>query len=331
MTVWCFRAGQPSDSATERRGGVNLDFSGGPDFSAERMQGLAAFLKREIAGLGVGVKLPQSVVLPHALSRGVGVSTWRIDIETQPGRRDLPKQKIRLDIDNAPTHAGELREIAQNYGVLRDFKLLVHVQSREEVLANKLVAFPTSLATRNRPRHRDIWDMRRLAGNGTTVRGDLVRAKLRDHRADPSWLEAAAARARAIVRSPAFVDEMRRFLLPETARRTLDDAQYMEFLAAETERLIRESLHGLAEENEPPGEASRDSDLQTEEVEARPEPEESGSSPFAEQARRLMSARLSSLPRDRMAVTLRKPASGDRARGIDAVSAMKVDGSWRAG
>ena len=225
----------------------DLDFSGGSDFSAGRMEGLAASLKSELAGLGVGVgvKLPKSIALHHASSKGVGVSTWRIDIETQPGRRDLPKQKIKLDIDNAPTYTGEWREIAQNYGVLRDLQLLVYVQSREEILANKLVAFPTSVATRNRPRHRDIWDMRWLAGNGTEVRGDLVRAKMCDHRADQSWMEAAAAKAGAIVQSPAFISEMRRFLLPETAKRTLDDAQYMEFLAAETERLIRGSLRCL--------------------------------------------------------------------------------------
>ena len=225
----------------------DLDFSGGREFTAERMEGLAAYLKREFAGLGLGVEVraPKSLAL-HRPSGGVGVSTWRIDIEMQPGRRGVPKQRIKLDIDDSPAYTGEWREIARNYGVLRDLGMLVFVQSREEILANKLVAFPASVAARNRPRYRDVWDMRWLEGHGTELRAGLVGAKMEDHCADRSWMAAAAAGAGGIVRSPEFTAEMRRFLLPETAKRTLDDPRYMEFLARETGRLLRDADSCLA-------------------------------------------------------------------------------------
>ncbi len=226
----------------------DLDFSGGREFTAERMDGVAAFLKKELADVGIGVEVkPPKSVAPRRVSQGVGVSTWRIDVETEPGRRGLPKQKIKLDIDNAPTYTGEWRELAQNYGVLRDLRMLVYVQSREEILANKLVAFPTSVATRNRPRYRDVWDMRWLVSNGTVLHTGLVRAKMEDHRAHRAWMEAAAAKAVGIVRSAKFTAEMRRFLLPDTAKSTLDDVRYMDFLARETSRLIQEADECLTE------------------------------------------------------------------------------------
>ena len=117
--------------------------------------------------------------------------------------------------------------------------MLVRVQSREEILASKLVAFSASVVTRNRPRFRDIWDMHWLRGNGTTIRNDLVRAKMRDHRVESAWFETAADSVGDIIRSAEFANEMRRFLLPHTAAQTLDDPLTLKFLADEIERLIR--------------------------------------------------------------------------------------------
>ena len=130
-----------------------------------------------------------------------------------------------------------------------DSDLLVSVQSREEILAGKLVAFSSSVATRIHPRHRDIWDMKWLMGGGTGIRGDLLHAKMKDHRADRSWLAAAAARADGIVLSPEFSTQMRRFLPPDLAERTLDNPAYMAFLAGETARIIEMADVCLDEED----------------------------------------------------------------------------------
>lgn len=158
-----------------------------------RMTGLAAALDRDLAakGLNAAVKPPKRIADQYP-SGGVGVSTWRIDIETQLGRQNMPKQKIRLDVDNATSRTRELREVARNYDVLHDLGTLVHVQSREEILAGKLVAFSSSVVNRNRPRHRDIWDIRWLAGNGVKLHADLVCAKAQDQRIPQAWMEIAS-------------------------------------------------------------------------------------------------------------------------------------------
>ena len=217
----------------------DLDFSGGPGFSTKSMDGLATYLKKTLSGrgLGVDVKSPKSII-SHFTS-GIGVSTWRIVFEIFPFRRGIPKQRIKLDIDNAPTYTEGPGAVAQNYSVVRESQMLVRVQSREEILASKLVAFSASVVTRNRPRFRDIWDMHWLRGNGTAIRNDLVRAKMGDHCVESAWFETAADSVKDIVRSTEFANEMRRFLLPYTAVQILDKPLSKKFLAGEIERLIR--------------------------------------------------------------------------------------------
>ena len=231
----------------------DLDFSGGPGFEVEQMAGLADALESGLAercGLDAAVTLPKSS-RRRPLSAGVSVSSWRIGIRPPSGRRDLPTLRVKLDIDNAPSHTREVRGIGRHYDALPDLDMLIAVQSREEILASKLVAFPASVATRNRPRYRDVWDMRWLRSNGTEIRAELVRAKMLDHRTPPSWLENAVGRAGEIVRSPAFSAELRRFVSRDAARETLDNRRYMEFLAQETERLLDEAVRGLEQEAQP--------------------------------------------------------------------------------
>ncbi len=217
----------------------DLDFSGGPGFSTESMDGLAAYLKKTLSGRGLGVDVKSPRTITSHFTSDIGVNTWRVVFEILPFRRGIPKQIIKLDIDNAPTYTEGPSAIAQNYSVVCESQMLVRVQSREEILASKLVAFSASVVTRNRPRFRDIWDMHWLRGNGTAIRNDLVRAKMGDHHVESAWFETAADSVGDIVRSSEFANEMKRFLLPHAAVQMLDKPLSMEFLAGETERLIR--------------------------------------------------------------------------------------------
>lgn len=227
----------------------DLDFSGGPDFSARAMDGLATYLEQTLSDRGLGVEVRPPKNLATRRPSGGGVVTWRLPFEIQPRRRDARRQMVKLDIDNAPTHTDAPGAIAQNYGVTRTSGMLVRVQSREEILAGKLVAFSGSVANRDRPRYRDVWDMNWLTRTGTAVRADLLRAKMDDRRLDRSWLETAAMKAGDIVGSSDFASEMRRFLLPHVAEDTLDNPMYMEFLATETARLMRLADSCLDEES----------------------------------------------------------------------------------
>ena len=217
----------------------DLDFSGGPGFSIKSMEGLAKNLKKTLSGRDLSVEVKSPKTITSHFTSDIGVSTWQIVFEILPSRQGIPKQRIKLDIDNAPSYTEGPGAIAQNYGVVRESQMLVRVQSREEILVGKLVAFSNSVATRNRPRFRDIWDMHWLRGNGTAMRTDLVRAKMGDHRVELAWLETVADSVGDIVRSAEFANEMRRFLLPHTAAQILDKPMSLELLAGETERLIQ--------------------------------------------------------------------------------------------
>ncbi len=226
----------------------DLDFTAGPSFKAEHMAGLAAYLESSLPeqtdGLTVIVRPPGDSRHP---SQRISVSTWRVDIEIEPRQRHMPRQRIKIDIDNTFFHTKDTRQIRKNYRELPDYNLMVHVQSEEEILANKIVAFSASVATRKRPRHRDIWDMHWLRPRGR-VRIDFLDYKMKERALPASLIDVTAARASEIVHCPEFAMEMRRFLLPAAVAETLDVPHYMEGLAQETERLLREAAMGLKEQ-----------------------------------------------------------------------------------
>ena len=223
----------------------DLDFSGGRSFSAQQMAGLATYLEKSLPeqahGLMVSVRPPKGA---RRLTGETSVSTWRVGIEIEPRRNDMPKQRIKIDIDNTVSHTKDTRQVRKNYSELPDYNLMVHVQSEEEILANKLVAFSTSIATRSRPRYRDIWDMNWLKSRGH-LRIDFLDPKMKEHNVPPSLIDSAAVKVASIVHSPAFAAEMRRFLLPRSVAETLDSPDFMEGLAQETERLLRNAARGL--------------------------------------------------------------------------------------
>ena len=225
----------------------DLNFSGGRNFSAEHMAGLAGYLEESFPerapGLNVTVRSPKN---PRRLARKVSVSTWRVDVEIAPRQNHMPRQRIRIDIDNTVSHTKDTRQIRKNYRELPDYLFMIHVQRAEEILANKLVAFSSSVATRNRPRYRDIWDMRWLK-TGDNLRIDLLDSKMKKHSVPSSLIDEAAVEVDRIVHSSAFSTEMRRFLLPKMANETLDDPRFMDGLAQETEHLLREAARGLQE------------------------------------------------------------------------------------
>jgi len=229
----CYRAPRLSE---------DIDFSGGPDFTADRMKGLATDLKDGLSrldsldGLNIEVKEPKPVNVSDMTE--TGVMSWRISVETYPGRR---RQRIKIDVDRSPSHTARPEVIVPNYDVVRDSGSVIHVQSREEILASKLVAFPVSVATRNSPRYRDIWDIHWLAGRRIMVVPDLVRAKASAHDMERDWINAAADRVQTIVRSPRFDSEMRRFLPLDIAERSLDNPSYLEALANRTVSLLKDA------------------------------------------------------------------------------------------
>ena len=163
---------------------------------------------------------------------------------TRPARRDIPHQRIHLDIANLPGYAARTVQLKRNYQALPDGcgDMVIQARTKDGILADKLVAFPATLDRRS-PRWRDLWDMRWLARSGAQVDAGLVRARARAQQvADlPDRLAEASRRTPELIGSRGFAQQLSRFLDKPTAAATVWRPEWCECAA----RDLRSLLDGL--------------------------------------------------------------------------------------
>lgn len=226
----------------------DLDFAGGPDFANAQMGKLAELLEENVAsrfGLEVTVKSPKQV-REEPSRDGVSVDAWQVSIHTSPHRRDLPRQRIKLEIANVTAHTREVRPLTSNWnesGGGYD-SLLVGVETMEEVMADKLVALP---AVQSHVRHRDIWDLTFLSQRGKEPNLDLITKKVPEYRVDgfEAKLENMIERLPEIIEGKAFNNEMQRFLPPALVRSRLENPEFREYMATTVTGLLTKVRRGL--------------------------------------------------------------------------------------
>ncbi|ETS33679.1 protein of unknown function (DUF1814) [Photorhabdus khanii NC19] len=104
----------------------------------------------------------------------VKIDKWQISVTTAPERKDLPKQRIKIEIANIPAYTKNPRPLTRNYPVLPDgySETIVLVEELTEIMADKLVSFP---ATTKHIRHRDMWDLVWLKQQGVVFTSDQHR------------------------------------------------------------------------------------------------------------------------------------------------------------
>ena len=223
----------------------DLDFVGGPEFAASDWHGITACLERCIRdryGLEVKIQEPRAQDRGEAPA-GIRVARWRIAVTTAPRRKDLPKQRLKLEVASIPAYSREVRALqCDHYAFLPDGygDTLVCVESLDEMMADKLVAL---VNVSRQVRYRDIWDLGWLKRKGAAVRGDWVRQKVRDYRvADyPAKLDAMARRLPDLVRSETFAKTLSRFVPEDVQARTLRKGEFQEYLAHEAAALLRDA------------------------------------------------------------------------------------------
>jgi predicted nucleotidyltransferase component of viral defense system len=218
----------------------DLDFTGGSDFRRGDLAELATILTDRLKnryGLPVSVSEPVKI--------GGNVSTWKLVIETRPGRRHLPAQRINLDICAIPSHDPRPMMLRNLYGVdLGTSGLILRAQSREEILADKVVA----LALReNRIKNRDLWDITWLTQQGVELPPRLIPLKIRDHKCGKMGFVAALEPRLAALRDQPdmrtdFMKEMRRFLPAATMRDTIEKEPYWSYLTQVVTELGQKAL-----------------------------------------------------------------------------------------
>ena len=234
----CLRACYGSARLSE-----DLDFTGGSHFKKSDLAELARVLTER---LQTRYALPVSVSEP--LKVGGKVSTWKLTIETRPGQKHLPAQRIHLDICAIPSHDPRPMMLRNLYGIdLGTSGLILQAQSREEILADKNIA----LAFReNRIKNRDLWDIAWLTQQGIELPTQLIPIKIRDHqREDAEFVTLLTERTAALQTQPAmredFMKEMRRFLPAATVRDTIEKEAYWSFLVGLVEDLGKKAMAAL--------------------------------------------------------------------------------------
>jgi hypothetical protein len=108
------------------------------------------------------------------------VDTWKIKVETKPKQKYLPAQRINIDVCSIPSYEKQPMLLLNPYGIdMGTSGLVVQAQSREEIYADKLLAFALRP---NRLKHRDLWDISRLHQQNIKPRIELIPNKLKDRK-----------------------------------------------------------------------------------------------------------------------------------------------------
>jgi predicted nucleotidyltransferase component of viral defense system len=219
----CLRACYGSSRLSE-----DLDFTGGKDFRRSDLTELGSVL-RETLGTRYGLKVNVS----DPVREEGKVSTWKMSVETRPGRKDLPAQRIHLDICAIPSHDPRPMMLRTLYGVdMGTSGLILQAQSREEILADKVIA----LAFReSRIKNRDLWDIAWLRQQGVELPVHLIPLKIDDHRhTKDEFLSLLQSRVGELGTSEAlrkdFINEMRRFLPVAVTAQTVEQEPYWQYL-----------------------------------------------------------------------------------------------------
>ena len=210
----CLRACYRSPRLSE-----DLDFTGGTDFTPERLARLGPTLESTLMdkyGLPVTVSEPER--------EGGNVSTWKLRLDTFPAGRHRPSQRIHIDICALNSYQNRPAFLRNDYGVdMGTGGLILQAQSREEIVADKWVA----LAFRpNRIQYRDVWDILWLERQGIEPPLELLLRKLDDRRrARGDLLDNLSERLTALAddrtHRRAFQQEMKRFLGKTDLRESL--------------------------------------------------------------------------------------------------------------
>ncbi|MBC2705896.1 nucleotidyl transferase AbiEii/AbiGii toxin family protein [Desulfobacula sp.] len=206
----------------------DLDFTGGHNFKRTMLNNLSDVLISRLYkkyGLHITISKP--------IKETGNADTWKLKITTRPEQKNLPLQRINIDICAIPSYDRRPVLLRNHYNVdMGTSGLIVLAQSRQEILADKFIA----LALRpNRIKNRDLWDISWLKQQNIDVPVDLVAKKIKDHKCDiQKFIALLGDRQKALANKPEansdFTWEMKRFLPPQIISTTIENKAFWEYL-----------------------------------------------------------------------------------------------------
>lgn len=153
----------------------DLDFTGGLHFSRDDLADMGKILVDRLSekyGLKINVSEPTKDKLD--------VDTWKIRVETNPGSKHLPVQRINIDICSTSSFERKPNLIANPYEIdMGTSTLIIFAQSQEEIFTDKLIAFALRP---NRIKYRDLWDIMWLKSKAIEPRFPLIVEKLEERK-----------------------------------------------------------------------------------------------------------------------------------------------------
>ncbi len=219
----------------------DLDFAGGYDFTTAQLIEMKDCIESYIAsryGLEISVKEPREMSNEPEY-QDIKVDKWQIAVTTAPTRKDLPKQKIKIEVCNIPAYTRTPQVLNANYDFLPDGygDVLIMTESLDEVMADKLISL---VNTTRYVRHRDIWDLRWLKQRGAQMNKKFILSKIDDYKISdyPSKLNHTILNIKDIIYSENFHNELSRFIPLDVQERTLAKEKFKDFLVNETHQLL---------------------------------------------------------------------------------------------
>ncbi len=216
----------------------DLDFNAGHHFKPADFNGLENDIQHY---LSKKYEVDVWVSKPNQEKQG-NTSSWKINIEREPNRSDIPRQKMHIDVCAIPSFDIQKRPLINHYGIdVSTEGYLIPVQSLEETLADKFIA----LAYRSRRiKPRDLWDIVWIKQQGINVNTKLAFNKLqaRGKQIDDFFkaLQIQLDKLNGVdeVKTD-FYNEMSRFLPAQIKQRTLDNPDYWAYLKSEINQLAQ--------------------------------------------------------------------------------------------
>jgi predicted nucleotidyltransferase component of viral defense system len=206
----------------------DLDFTGGSNFTRDSLATMGQVLIENLNN-----KYGLLVQVSEPIKDKQNVDTWKIKIETKPQQKNLPAQRINIDICALPSYEKYPMMLLNPYGVdMGTNGLVIQAQSREEIYTDKLLAFAFRP---NRIKYRDLWDIVWLHGQGLKPRFALIPNKLKDRKYTIDYFlnlfdqrkKLLTERSETVLE---FKQEMRRFLAAEQINNTLNQENLWDFI-----------------------------------------------------------------------------------------------------
>lgn len=221
----------------------DLDFNGGFDFKPTDFNGLEFDIKDFIEKK---YETEVWVSKSSAVKQGDTVS-WKISIEKESNRPDLPRQKLHIDVCAIPSFDVVQKPLLNHYAIdVPTEGILISVQSREEMLADKMIALAYR-ARRIKPR--DVWDIVWMQQRGVSLSTKHIFNKLSARRKDKDdFIQALSRQVETLLSDPMvkndFYMEMSRFIPSKIKEKTLDNPNYWPYIQSSINEITSEIILG---------------------------------------------------------------------------------------